>query len=60
MARPGVHRRIVLTRACRPDPDRYESVGNFAMEEKMYPNHMGAVCCVFADEDKAVPELLSW
>lgn len=30
------------------------------MEEKMYPGHMDAAHCVFADEDKAVPELLSW
>lgn len=60
-ARPGVHQRVVLTHVCRPDPDPRESVGNCASNAtEMYPNHMGAVCSVFADEDKAVAELLSW
>lgn len=28
--------------------------------EKMHPSHMAAACCVFADEDKAVPDSLSY
>jgi len=60
-ARCGFHQRVVLTCVCRLDPDPYESVGNFTTNDtEMYPSHMGTACCVFADEDKAVPELLSW
>lgn len=62
-ARSGVHQRVVLSHACRPGPDLYESIGNFAskaMEEKMYPSHVDTACWVFAGEGKGVCELSWW
>lgn len=60
MATPDVHQRVVFFCSCRPDPDPWESVGNFASNAmEKYPSHGGTAHSVFVGE-KAVPELLCW